>query len=51
MKKDGVPLTRKNYLNIAYMGDTPNLDAEGEAMLPKWAQKRPKRKTMKKERT
>ena len=35
MKRNGVPLTRKNYLDIAYMGNPPaELDAEAEAALP-----------------
>jgi hypothetical protein len=34
MKKNDVPLTRENYLYVAYMGDEPDLDAEGESMLP-----------------
>ena len=36
MKKNDVPLTRKNYLEIAYMGDPPPepLDAELEAEIP-----------------
>jgi hypothetical protein len=30
MCRDGVPLTRKNYLDIAYLGDPPELDPEAE---------------------
>jgi hypothetical protein len=34
MLKENVPLTRENYLQIAYLGDPPELDAEQEANLP-----------------
>jgi hypothetical protein len=35
MKKNDVPLTRKNYLDIAYLGDPPKeLSAEEEADIP-----------------
>lgn len=35
MKKEGIPLTKENYLYIAYMGNPPEkLSAEEEAMLP-----------------
>ena len=34
MKKNDVPLTRQNYLTLAYLGDIPDLDAESESMLP-----------------
>ena len=35
MKKHNIPLTRENYLAIAYFGDPPDeLDAEGEAEIP-----------------
>jgi hypothetical protein len=35
MKKNGVPLTRENYLDYAYLGNPPPvLDAEEEAELP-----------------
>ena len=35
MKRHDVPLTRDNYLQIAYMGNPPEeLDAEDEAELP-----------------
>lgn len=34
MKKNDVPVTRLNYLYVAYMGDVPDLDAESESMLP-----------------
>jgi len=30
-----VPLTRRNYLQIAYLGNPPALDAELKASLPK----------------
>lgn len=40
MKKHGVPLTRDNYLAVAYMGNPPEeLDAEEEAALPAQIQK------------
>jgi hypothetical protein len=42
MKKNDVPLTRKNYLDLAYLGDLPDLDAESESMLPPEIQKQPK---------
>jgi hypothetical protein len=42
MKANDVPLTRQNYLNLAYMGDVPDLDAESESMLPPEIQKKPK---------
>lgn len=35
MKKNEVPLTRDNYLNLAYMGETQKHDAEAEADMPK----------------
>jgi hypothetical protein len=31
MKKNGVPLTRENYLDYAYLGNPPDLSAEEEA--------------------
>lgn len=35
MRKNGIPETRENYLEIAYMGTPPEeLDAEEEAQLP-----------------
>jgi hypothetical protein len=35
MKRYQIPVTRKNYLNLAYMGDVPEeLSAEQEAELP-----------------
>lgn len=35
MKANDVPLTRENYLNLAYMGDPPEeLSAEEESELP-----------------
>lgn len=35
MKKAGIPLTRENYLNTAYMGNPPEeIGPEIEAMLP-----------------
>lgn len=35
MKKNGVPLTRENYLDYAYLGNPPSqLSAEEEAELP-----------------
>jgi hypothetical protein len=40
MKQNNVPLTRKNYLKLAYMGDVPDLDAEAESILPPEIQKK-----------
>lgn len=35
MKKNGVPLTRENYLDYAYLGNPPEqLSAEEEAEIP-----------------
>jgi hypothetical protein len=35
MKKYDIPLTRENYLNLAYMGEVPEqLSAEQDADLP-----------------
>jgi hypothetical protein len=35
MKQHNIPVTRENYLDIAYMGNPPDvLDAEEEADLP-----------------
>jgi hypothetical protein len=35
LDKHGVPITRENYLNVAYLGDPPKeLGAEQEAALP-----------------
>lgn len=35
MKESGIPMTRENYLELAYMGDPPEkLSAEEEADLP-----------------
>jgi hypothetical protein len=35
MKRDGIPITRENYLHIAYFGDIPEpWGAELEANLP-----------------
>lgn len=40
MKKEGVPLTRENYLQFAYFGNPPEeLSAEEEAQLPEQFQK------------
>lgn len=40
MKEEGIPMTRENYLELAYMGDPPEeLDAEEESMLPEEFQK------------
>jgi hypothetical protein len=33
MVEKGVPLTKENYVEIAYMGNPPELDAEIEAEL------------------
>jgi hypothetical protein len=35
MKKNGIPLTRENYLALAYLGDVPEkLGAEEEFEIP-----------------
>jgi hypothetical protein len=35
MKKEGVPLTRENYLHIAYLGNPPDeIGGEIEASIP-----------------
>jgi len=34
MRDNNVPLTKENYLAIAYLGDDPNLDAEALAAIP-----------------
>jgi len=44
MLREHIPLTRANYLNLAYLGDPPvdehgNLDAELEAELPEMFQR------------
>lgn len=40
MKKHNIPLTRENYLEVAYMGTPPvELDAEEEMALPPELQK------------
>jgi hypothetical protein len=41
MKKNDVPFTRNNYIELAYMGDVPDLDAESESMLPPEIQQKP----------
>jgi len=39
MRKFNIPLTRKNYLDLAYMGDVPEeLSAEEEADIPEMFQ-------------
>jgi hypothetical protein len=43
MKRDGIPITRENYLHIAYFGDVPDpwgaeLEAELPPQLPDWSQ-------------
>ena len=36
MKKEGVPLTRQNYLDLAYMGSPPDeIGGEIEASIPR----------------
>jgi hypothetical protein len=36
MRRDGVPITRENYLQMAYFGEVPQpWSAEDEAGLPK----------------
>jgi hypothetical protein len=49
MKANDVPLTRENYLYVAYMGDVPDLDAEGESMLPPEIQGKPKNRKSRKQ--
>lgn len=45
LRKEGIPVTRANYLAIAYLGDPPKeLSAEEEADLPKQIRKRPRRR-------
>ncbi len=35
MEKEGIPMTRENYLDLAFMGDVPDeLDPEFEASMP-----------------
>jgi hypothetical protein len=34
MKENGIEINRQNYLDLAFMGDAPTLDAEAESMLP-----------------
>jgi hypothetical protein len=53
MKKNGVPLTRENYLDYAYLGNPPaQLSAEEEAELPEGLQRtEPEEKEEKEELT
>ena len=53
MKKNGVPLTRENYLDYAYLGNPPSqLSAEEEAELPEELQRtEPEEKEEKEELT
>jgi hypothetical protein len=39
MLKHGIPISRKAYLELAYMGDVPELDAELESELPEIIQR------------
>jgi len=41
MKRHDVPMTRDNYLAIAYMGDPPELDPEADLDLPEQFQLNP----------
>jgi hypothetical protein len=42
MKEENIPMTRDNYLALAYFGDVPEvLDAEAEAELPEQFQMDP----------
>jgi hypothetical protein len=34
MRANGIEINRQNYLDLAFMGDAPTLDAEAESMLP-----------------
>jgi hypothetical protein len=34
LKYYGIPVTRQNYLELTYLGDEVELDAESEANLP-----------------
>lgn len=34
MQKNNIPLTRDNYIDVAYMGEPPEWDDELEAALP-----------------
>jgi hypothetical protein len=40
MRHYGIPVTRENYLELAYMGDEVELDAETESYLPLEIQER-----------
>jgi|RhiMetdeSRZDD1v2_1073273.scaffolds.fasta_scaffold124962_5 hypothetical protein len=40
MQHYGIPVTRENYLQLAYMGDEVELDAETESYLPLEIQER-----------
>lgn len=42
MKTYKVPLTRENYLRIAYLGNPPEMTAELEEQLPDEIKKKPK---------
>ena len=39
-----IPLTRENYLDLTYMGNPPELDAEGESEIPEFVRNRLNRK-------
>jgi hypothetical protein len=42
MQRDGIPMTRQNYLALAYLGDPPEeIGPEVEAQLPKQFQLNP----------
>jgi hypothetical protein len=42
MKRHNIPMTRENYLDVAYMGNPPEvLDAEEEYNLPEQFQLKP----------
>jgi hypothetical protein len=44
LREHNLPLTRANYLYIAYMGNPPEeLDPEVEASLPREVRKRPRK--------
>jgi hypothetical protein len=34
MRANRIEINRQNYLDLAYLGDVPELDAEAESMLP-----------------
>jgi hypothetical protein len=39
MKLHNIPVTRENYLDVAYMGDIPEMTPELESQLPEFLRK------------